>query len=347
MKTLLVPLLTTLIDLLRSRASLHLEILALRQQLAMVAGRDNKRHRFHSSERIFWVWLYVLWPDCLRTLAIFKSDTLVRWHRKGFRLYWTWKSRRYRGGRPAIDPDVRELIRTMSRNNIGWGAPRIHGELKMLGIIVSESTVAKYMIRHQKPPSQTWRTFLNNHVSGLVSVDFFTGAPAAVPTATFRVLYGFVVLRHERREIVHLNATYHPTAEWTAQQLVEAFPFDTAPRYLMRDRDSIYGTRFRTRVKSMGVEEVVSAPRSPWQNTYVERIIGSVRRECLNHVIIFNERHLRQVLKAYVTYYHGARTHLSLDKQSPVQRSIESPDQGKVVAISHVGDLHHEYRRAA
>jgi putative transposase len=172
MKTILVPLLTTLIDLLRSRASPHLEILALRQQLAMVASRDNKRHRFHTSERIFWVWLYRLWPSCLQTLEIFKPDTLVRWHRKGFRLYWTWKSRRRWGGRPAIDPDVRELIRTMSRNNIGWGAPRIHGELKMLGIGLSESTVAKYMIRHRKPPSQTWRTFLDNHVSELVSVDF-------------------------------------------------------------------------------------------------------------------------------------------------------------------------------
>jgi transposase InsO family protein len=167
----------------------------------------------------------------------------------------------------------------------------------MLGIGVSESTVAKYMIRHRKPPSQTWRTFLDNHVSELVSVDFFT-----VPTATFRVLYVFVVLRHERREIVHFNATCHPTAEWTAQQIVEAFPFDSAPRYLIRDRDSIYGTRFRNRVRSLGIKEVLTAPRSPWQNPYVERIIGSIRRECLNHVIIFNERHLRKVLKSYAKY---------------------------------------------
>jgi len=253
MKTILAPLLTTLADLLRSRVSLHLEILALRQQLAMVAGRDNKRLRFRPNERIFWVWLYRLWPSCLQTLAIFKPDTLVRWHRKGFRLYWTWKSCRYRGGRPAIDSEVRELIRTMSRDNIGWGAPRIHGELQMLGSGVSESTVANYMIRHRKTPSQTWRTFLDNHVSELVSVDFFTGAPAAVPAATFRVLYVFVVLRHERREIVHFNATYHPTAEWTAQQIVEAFPFDTAARYVMRDRDSIYSKQFRTRVKSLGI----------------------------------------------------------------------------------------------
>jgi len=342
MKTILVPLLTTLVDLLRSRASLHLEMLALRQQLAMVASRDNKRHRFRPNERIFWVWLYRLWPSCLQTLAIFKPDTLVRWNRKGFRLYWIWKSRRRWGGRPAIDPDVRELIRTMSRDNIGWGAPRIHGELQTLGIRVCESTVAKYMIRHRKPPSQTWRAFLVNHVSELASVDFFT-----VPTATFRLLYVFVVLRHERREIVHFNATYHPTAEWTAQQIVEAFPFDTTPRYLIRDRDSIYGARFRNRVKSLGIEEVPTAPRSPWQNPYVERVIGSIRRECLNHVIIFNERHLLRQLKSYCTYYHEARTHLSLDKQSPIPRSIAPPEQGKVVAIPHVGGLHHEYRRAA
>jgi hypothetical protein len=171
---------------------------------------------------------------------IFKPDTLVRWHRKGFRLYWTWKSRRLQCGRPAIDPDVRELIRTMSRNNIGWGAPRIHGELRILGIEVSESTVAKYMIRHRKPPSQTWRTFLDNHLSDLVSVDFFT-----VPTATFQILYVFVILRHDRREIVHFNVTEHPTAQWTAQQIIEAFPFETAPRYLLRDRDCIYGGRSR------------------------------------------------------------------------------------------------------
>ncbi len=238
MKTILFPLLITLVDLLRSRAALQLEMLALRQQLAMVTHRDSKRFCFQTSERVFWIWLYRLWPDCLQTLAIFKPDTLVRWHRKGFRLYWTWKSCR-RGGRPSIDPDVRLLIRTMSRNNIGWGAPRIHGELQMLGIQVSESTVAKYMTRHREPPSQGWRTFLENHATELVSIDFFT-----VPTATFRILYVFIVLSHERREIIHFNATAHPTAGWTAQQLNEAFPFDTAPRYLLRDRDRIYGEQF-------------------------------------------------------------------------------------------------------
>jgi putative transposase len=342
MKTIVVPLLATLMDLLRSRASLQLEVLALRQQLSLVAERDRKRLSFHKSEHIFWVLLYRLWPACLQTLKIFKPDTLVRWHRKGFRLYWTWKSRPRQGGRPAIDPDVRKLIRTMSRNNIGWGAPRIHGELKMLGIQISESTVAKYMIRHRNPPSQTWRTFLENHADCIAGIDFFT-----VPTATFRILYVFIVLSHDRRHIVHFNVTAHPTARWTAQQLVEAFPFDSAPRYLLRDRDAIYGEKVRRRIKSLGIEEVVTAPRSPWQNPYVERIIGSIRRECLNHIIIINERHLRRQLKSYRTYYHEARTHLSLDKQSPVPRSIEPPEQGGVVAIPHVGGLHHEYRRAA
>jgi transposase InsO family protein len=230
----------------------------------------------------------------------------------------------------------------MSRNNTGWGAPRIHGELKMLGIQISESTVAKYMIRHRNPPSQTWRTFLENHADCIAGIDFFT-----VPTATFRILYVFIVLSHDRRDIVHFNVTAHPTARWTAQQLVEAFPFDSAPRYLLRDRDAIYGEKVRRRIKSLGIEEVVTAPRSPWQNPYVERIIGSIRRECLNHIIIINERHLRRQLKSYRAYYHEARTHLSLDKQSPVPRSIESPEQGGVVAIPHVGGLHHEYRRAA
>ena len=202
MKTLLIPLLAILVDLLRSRASLQLEMLSLRQQLATVANRDGKRLRFRQSERIFWVWLYRLWPACLQTLAIFKPDTLIRCHRQGFRLYWTWISHRQRGGRASIDPEVRELIRTMSRNNIGWGAPRIHGELQMLGIQVSEATVAKYMIRHRNPPSQTWRSFLENYASELISIDFFT-----VPTATFRILFVFVALRHDRREMIHFNAT--------------------------------------------------------------------------------------------------------------------------------------------
>jgi putative transposase len=198
----------------------------------------------------------------------------------------------------------------MSRDNIGWGAPRIHGELQMLGIHISQATVAKYMIHHPKPPSQTWRTFLNNHSKDLVSVDFFT-----VPTATFRILYVFLVLRHEQREVIHFNVTEHPTAQWTTQQMVEAFPWDPAPKYLLRDRDKTFGANFRKRVHSLGIQEVLTAPRSPWQNPYVERIIGSIRRECIDHIIIFNALHLKRTLRAYFSYYHKARTHLALDKQ--------------------------------
>ncbi len=219
---------------------------------------------------MFWELLYRCWPGCLKTLKVFQPDTLVRWHRKEFRLYWSWKSRRGRSGRPTIDPEVRQLIRTMSRDNVGWGAPRIHGELSILGINVSQATVAKYMIRPRKPPSQTWRTFLDNHIADLVSVDFFT-----VPTATFRILYVFVVLRHDRREVAHIYVTQNQTAQWTAQQIVEAFPFDTAPRYLLRDRDSIYSEQFCRRVKSLSIREILTAPRSPWQSPYVERLIGN------------------------------------------------------------------------
>ena len=331
MNTLLKPLLETILGSLKSRAELQLEVLALRQQLAMVAQRDRKRLRFHPQERWFWILLYRLWPSCLQTLKVFQSDTLVRWHRKGFSFYLRFKSLSGGDGRPTISREIRQLIRRMSRDNVGWGAPRIHGELRMLGIDVCESTVAKYMIRHRKPPSQSWRTFLDNHASDTASVDFFT-----VPTATFRVLYVFVILKHDKREVIHFNITQNPTAQWTAQQLVEAFPIDPPPRYLLRDRDAIYGERFCRRVKSLGIKDVISAPR-----------FGSIRRECLNHVIVLNEGHLRRQLEQYFAYYHEARTHLSLVKQCPRHRTVESPDRSRVVAFPHIGGLHHEYRLAA
>ncbi len=221
---------------------------------------------------------------------------MVAWHRKGFRLFWTWKSRR-RAGRPTVPPDVRTLIRTMSKANPLWGAPRVHGELLKLGIAIGETSVSKYMVRCQKPPSQTWRTFLENHVKDLVSVDFFT-----VPTIRFQVLYVFLVLAHDRRRIVHCNVTAHPTAEWTAQQLRDAFPWNNVPRYLLHDRDRIFGTQFRANVDAMGIEDVRTAPRSPWQRAYVERVIGSTRRECLDHVIVLNEVSLRRTITAYLAY---------------------------------------------
>jgi transposase InsO family protein len=230
----------------------------------------------------------------------------------------------------------------MCRENPIWGAPRIHGELLKLGIDIGETSVSKYMVRSRKPPSQTWRTFLENHLTQLVSIDFFT-----VPTIRFQVLYVFLVLGHDRRRILHCNVTAHPTAEWTGQQLREAFPFDQVPRYLLRDHDAIFGQDFREQVRDMGIHEVLSAPRSPWQRAYVERVIGSIRRECLDHLIVFNETSLRRTLNLYFAYYHRSRTHLSLGKDSPEPRPIQSPAVGPVVAVPHVGGLHHHYERRA
>ncbi len=271
-----------------------------------------------------------------------KPETVIRWHRSGFRHYWTWKSRRRLPGRPPIDPDVRALIRKMSEANPRWGAPRVHGELRKIGIDVSQATVSRYMVRHRKPPSRSLRNFLDNHLSDLISIDFFT-----VPTATFRVLLVFVVLAHLRRRVVHFNVTVHPSAEWTAQQIVDAFPWDTAPRYLLRDRDQIYGAHFDRRVAGLGFKQVLSAPRSPWQNPFIERLNGSIRRECLDHMIILNELHWKRILKTYFDYYHSCRTHLSLEKEAPDSRPVELPEIGKVVAISKVGGLHHRYTRLA
>jgi transposase InsO family protein len=231
----------------------------------------------------------------------------------------------------------------MCRENLLWGAPRIHGELLKLGFTIGETSVSKYLVRRRQPPSQTWRTFLDNHVKDLVSVDFFT-----VPTIRFHVLYVFLVLAHDRRRILHFNVTAHPTAAWTAQQLREAFPFDQAPRYLLRDRDGIFGDAFRRQVQAMNIHDVRSTAGSPWQRAYVERVIGSIRRECLDHVIVFNEASLRRILRRYVEYYHGARPHLSLAKDSPHPRAVELPERGPVVvAIPQVGGLHHRYERRA
>lgn len=318
------------------------EVLALRHQLLVLQRRTQKqRLRLSAPDRLLWVWLSQAWADWRSALRIVKPETVIAWHRKGFRLYWSWKSRpRY--GRPAISTDVRGLIRRMSAANPGWGAPRIHGELGKLGITISETTVAKYMVRHRKPPSQTWRTFLTNHAKELVSADVFV-----VPTATFRVLFVFVILSHDRRRPVHFGVTSHPTAEWTAQQLLQAFPWDTAPRYLLRDRDASYGKVFCEAALGLGIEEVLCAPRSPWQNAYAERLIGSIRRECLDHVIVFHEPGLRRVLRSHFKYYTHSRTHLSLDKDAPIPRPVQPPELGRVLELSEVGGLHHRYERRA
>ena len=224
--------------------------------------------------------------------------------------------------------------------NPTWGAPRIHGELLKLGIELSETTVAKYVPRIRKPPSQTWRAFLTNHAQQLVSVDFFL-----VPTLSFRLLFVFVVLEHHRRKVVHFNFTTHPSAEWTAQQMLEAFPWDNAPRFLIRDRDGCYGDAFRLAVRGMNMQEVLTAPHSPWQNGFVERLIGSIRRECLDHVIVLNESSLRKILRSYFRYYERSRTHLALGKDAPEPRKVHPPEFGDVVELPEVGGLHHRYER--
>ena len=244
-----------LISAFKARRELALENVALRQQLA-VLRRSVKRPRLSNVDRVFWVLLRRIWTDWESVLVIVKPETVIRWHRCGFRRYWTWKSRRRRPGRLGVAPEIRELIRNMSRANPLWGAPRVHGELAKLGISISQAAVSKYMVRHRTPPSHTWRSFLDNHAKDLVSLDFFT-----LPTATFKVLFVFIVLRHDRRRIVHFNVTEHPSAEWTAQQMVDAFPWDTAPRYLVRDRDQTYGAYFDTRVDGLGMEQVLTAPR--------------------------------------------------------------------------------------
>jgi transposase InsO family protein len=331
----------TLRSSVRTRRELALENLALRQQLAVWKPRQP-RPRLATLDRIFWVVLSTLWKNWQHSLHVVRPATVVGWHRQGFRRYWAWKSRG-RWGRPAIGRELRDLIRQMSRANPLWGAPRIHGELLKLGLTVSQATVSKYMVRYRRPPSQTWRAFLTNHAQDLVALDFFT-----VPTATFRVLFVLVVLSHGRRRLVHFNVTEHPTAEWAARQLLEACgQEEEAPRYLIRDRDQVYGERFSRQAQTLDIREAVIAPRSPWQNAYAERVIGSIRRECLDHVVVIGERHLLGILSTYVDYYNGTRTHLSLAKDAPESRSVRPPSHGRVVAMPRVGGLHHEYLRRA
>jgi transposase InsO family protein len=320
---------------------LVLENLALRQQLA-VYKRTTARPKLRPTDRLFWVWLAKVWAGWRQPLLIVTPDTVLRWQRRRFREYWTRLSGRPTGGRPAVPAEIKALIIRMATANPFWGAPRIHGELLKLGIAVAERTVSRLLPKRRSPPSQTWRTFLDNHVRDLVSLDFFT-----VPTAGLRVLFVLVVLAHHRRRVIHFNVTEHPTAHWTAQQIVDAFPDDSAPAYLLRDRDQVYGEQFRRRVTGLGIQEVLTAPHSPWQNPFAERLIGSIRRECLNHVLVLGERHLHRTLTRYLAYYHQARTHLALDKDAPDLRPILRPGEGKIVQLPQVGGLHHRYIRQA
>lgn len=323
----------------RGRAELELEVIALRHQLAVLRRQRPGRARLFFIDRLLWVWLYRVWPRCLELMVLVKPATVVQWHRQGFRLYWRWRSR---SGRPRVDREIHDLIRQMNRANPLWGAPRIHGELLKLGLEISQATVAKYMVRRVGTPSPTWRSFLRNQAEGIAAIDMFVAV-----SASFRLLYVMLILAHDRRRIVRFDVTQHPTAAWLSQQVIEAFPWDTAPRFLLRDRDRSYGPVFNKRVAAMSITQVVTTPRSPWQNAYVERVIGSIRRECLDHLVIFNERHLRRVLSSYVNYYHRTRTHLSLDKDCPEQRPTQAPRAGEIFAIPQVGGLHHRYQRLA
>jgi transposase InsO family protein len=321
----------------KSKIRLEAENAALRHQLVVLRRKLKGRARLTNNDRWFFVQLYRWFPSILPALMIIRPDTLVRWHRAGFRGYWRWKSCR-RGGRPPIEAELRALIRQMSRENLLWGAPRIHGELLKLGFELAQSSVAKYMVKHRGPPSQGWRTFLRNHAPDIAAMDLFV-----VPTIGFRMLYGFVIVRLDRRDLVWISVTTHPTAEWVARQITEAFPWDTAPRYMIRDRDRIYGIFVTRRLRAMGIRDKPTAPASPWQNGFAERLIGSIRRECVDHMIVLGEAHLRRILKSYADYYNGIRTHRSLNKDAPVSRSVQRA--GVIRSRAILGGLHHHYVR--
>jgi len=328
----------SIVSALKSQRDLTLENVALRHQL-MVLQRQAGRPPFKDRDRLFWVWMRRVWSGWHRALVLVQPATVVKWHRRGFRAYWRRKSRP-KGGRPRIDCQVQNLIRDMWRANPTWGKPRIQAELRKIGIEVSDSTIRRYRPPRNSPPSQTWRSFLENHLGEIAAIDFFF-----VPTVTFRVLYVLLIMSHNRRRILHFNVTTSPCARWTAQQIAEAFPYEAAPRFLVHDRDSIFSNSFVRRVEAMGIMEVVTAPGSPWQNPFCERLIGSIRRECLDHVIVLGERHLLRVLRSYASYYNASRTHRSLDNDCPDSRAVEPPEMGNVVALAQVGGLHHRYTR--
>src|SRR3982075_3416412 len=301
----------------KAKSRLEAENAALRHQLIVLRRKVRGRAQLANNDLWFFVQLYRWFPSILQVLTIIRPDTLVRWHQAGFRRYWRWKSRT-RGGRPQIETELRVLIRRISVENPLWGAPPIHRELLKLGFELTQSSVAKYMVKRRGPPSQGWRTFLRNQAPDIAAMDFFV-----VPSLGFKLPYGFVIVRLDRRDLVWINVTTKPTAEWVARQITEAFPWDEAPRYLIRDRDRIYGVVVLRRLRAMGIRDRPTAPASPWQNGFAERLIGSIRRECLDHVVIWGEAHLRRILKSYADYYNGVRTHRSLNKDAPVSRQIQ------------------------
>jgi hypothetical protein len=324
-------------DLFKSRSRLEAENLFLRHQLAIALRRAPPRLRLRGSDRALLIWMTRLWPSLFDAAQVVQPETILRWHRAGFKVFWRWKSRN-KAGRPKIDRGLRDLIRRISRENALWGASRIHGELLMLGFEVAQSTVSKYMVRCQDPPSQTWKTFLKNHSDAIAAIDM-----CIVPTLTFDLLFAFLVLGHGRRQLLWFEVTRHPTAEWLARQITEAFPWASAPSYLVRDNDGAYGPIFRSRVRAMGIRDRPISPGSPWQNGIAERLIGTIRRECLDRILIFGESQLRRVLASYAAYYNQTRTHLALQKDAPLRRAVRR--SGAIVAIPILAGLHHRYVR--
>jgi transposase InsO family protein len=320
----------------KSKSRLEAENAALRHQLIVLRRKVQGRVRLTNSDRWFLIQLYRWFPSVLKVITVIRPETLVRWHRAGFRRYWCWKSRGV-GVRPQINAELRALIWRMSVENPLWGAPRIHGELLKLGF-VAQSSVAKYMVKRQGPPSQGWRTFLRNHAPEVAAMDLFS-----VPTIGFDLLYAFIIIRLDRRDLVWINVTQNPTAEWIARQLTEAFPWHEAPRYLIRDRDRIYDDVARQRIRAMGIRDKPIAPSSPWQNGFAERLIGSIRRECVDHIVVLGEAHLRRILQTYAGYYNKIRTHRSLDKDAPAFRPVQRV--GNIASHAILGGLHHHYVR--
>jgi transposase InsO family protein len=321
----------------KSKSRLEAENAVLRHQLIVLRRKLKGRARLTNNDRWFFVWMYRWFSTILKVVTIFQPETLVRWHRAGFRRHWRWKSRS-RGGRPQIELELRTLIRQMSMENLLWGAPRIHGELLKLGFSVAQSTVATYMVKRRGSPSQGWRVFLRNHAPDIAAMDLFV-----VPTIGFKLLYGFVIVRIHRRDLVWINVTANPTAEWVARQITEAFPWDAAPGHMIRDRDRIYGAVVTRRLRAMGIRDKPIAPASPWQNGFAERLIGSIRRECLDHIIVSGEAHLRRILISYAAYYNSVRTHRSLHKDAPIFRPIQRI--GIIRSHPILGGLHHHYVR--
>ena len=321
----------------KSKCRLEAENAALRYQLIVLRRKVRGRIRLTNSDRLFFIQLYRWFPSVLKVITVIRPETLVRWHRAGFRCYWRWRSRP-RGGRPQISAELRALIRRMSIENPLWGAPRIHGELLKLGFEVAQSSVAKYMVKRRGPPSQGWRTFLRNHAPDIAAMDLFV-----VPTVGFDLLYAFIIIRLDRRDLVWINVTTHPTAEWIARQITEAFPWNEVPHYLIRDRDRIYGTMVTRRLRVMGIRDKPIAPASPWQNSFAERLIGSIRRECVDHIVVLGETHLRRILQTYACYYNKIRTHRSLNKDTPAFRLVQRV--GNIESHTILGGLHHHYVR--